>query len=176
MSIWLIADTHFGHRNMVKLCERPDDFEARILHAWKRIVAPTDTVIHLGDVCLCGAQEEKRWMATIKEELSGIKILVKGNHDKRAFTWYEANGFALCVDKLVRVVNGRRCLFTHAPVVMDTAQKYECALNVHGHLHTNAYLPIFGSTQTSHRLFSLERTHYLPVEIGSFIDKFKAYS
>lgn len=73
--IWVIADTHFGHQEIKKLCNRPDDYELQIITNWNDLVAEEDTVICLGDIA---------WSIVdlrIFKELKGKKILTLGNHD-----------------------------------------------------------------------------------------------
>ena len=48
--IFVIPDTHLGHENIKKYCNRPDNFEALIEKNWNAAVSDSDTVIHLGDV------------------------------------------------------------------------------------------------------------------------------
>ena len=43
--IWVIADTHFGHKEIKKLCNRPDDYELQIITNWNDLVAEEDTII-----------------------------------------------------------------------------------------------------------------------------------
>ena len=48
--IYVIPDTHLGHENIKKYCNRPENFEALIEKNWRAAISETDTVIHLGDV------------------------------------------------------------------------------------------------------------------------------
>jgi calcineurin-like phosphoesterase family protein len=82
MTIWFTSDTHFGHANIIKYCERPfrdtDHMDAVIVDNWNSIVSPEDTVYHLGDVAL-GTIDKS--LANVGR-LNGYKILVIGNHDR----------------------------------------------------------------------------------------------
>ena len=80
--IHFTSDTHFGHANVIKYSNRPFSDaasmdEALILN-WNAVVAPTDTVWHLGDFGFTKHQE----LETILRRLNGTKHLVFGNHDK----------------------------------------------------------------------------------------------
>jgi calcineurin-like phosphoesterase family protein len=78
-STFFTADTHFGHRNILRYCNRPwttiEDHDAALVDAWNSVVGADDTVYHLGDVGL-GSSE----LAFIPL-LNGRKILLSGNHD-----------------------------------------------------------------------------------------------
>jgi calcineurin-like phosphoesterase family protein len=45
--IWLIADTHFNHPNILKYEDRPSNYQELIIAHWKKLVRPQDTIIHL---------------------------------------------------------------------------------------------------------------------------------
>lgn len=82
MTTFFTSDTHFGHKNIIRYCDRPfGDFEqmdAKIVANWNAVVGDTDVVFHLGDVAM-GASD--RWDSILKS-LNGYKILVVGNHDR----------------------------------------------------------------------------------------------
>lgn len=79
---YFTSDTHFGHKNIIKYCERPfKDFthmDEVLINNWNSVVGDTDVVYHLGDVAL-GVYD--RW-AGIFERLNGYKVLIVGNHDR----------------------------------------------------------------------------------------------
>jgi len=77
-----LADTHFGHVNIVNLCNRPfssvgemDDYMVR---QWNEALAPSDLVYHLGDFAYRADPERIR---AIFGRLNGRKKLILGNHD-----------------------------------------------------------------------------------------------
>lgn len=76
------ADTHFGHRNIIKYCDRPftdvDHMNHTMANNWNAVVSPDDTVYILGDYAL-GVLDESLAMTGL---LAGRKILVVGNHDR----------------------------------------------------------------------------------------------
>ena len=53
MEIYVIADTHFYHNNIIKYCNRPfEDVEKMnelIINKWNSVVSNEDIVLHLGD-------------------------------------------------------------------------------------------------------------------------------
>lgn len=76
------SDTHFGHKNIIKYCNRPfadtDEMDEAIIANWNNIIGDTDTVFHLGDLAL---GDSSRWDSILKR-LNGYKIFVVGNHDR----------------------------------------------------------------------------------------------
>jgi calcineurin-like phosphoesterase family protein len=86
--IFFTSDTHFGHKNIIRLSNRPfkatknqTDIEVMneaIVKNWNATVSPEDTVYHLGDVALGPIDESLAIIA----RLNGTKVLVTGNHDR----------------------------------------------------------------------------------------------
>lgn len=80
MTTYFTADTHFGHTNVIKYCDRPwetvEAMNAGLVANWNATVKPQDTVYCLGDFSL-----QPGWMAKTTPQLNGRKILVAGNHD-----------------------------------------------------------------------------------------------
>lgn len=80
--IWFTSDTHFGHERIIELCDRPfkdaDHMNDMLVENWNRVVAPEDTVFHLGDVALGKIDDS---LAQVSR-LNGFKVLVNGNHDR----------------------------------------------------------------------------------------------
>lgn len=82
MMRWFTSDTHFGHKRIIELCNRPfadvEEMNEAVVNNWNSVVAHDDEVYHLGDVAL-GPWVE--W-DSILTRLNGYKILVIGNHDR----------------------------------------------------------------------------------------------
>lgn len=84
MTVWFTADTHFGHANIVKYCQRPfetvQEMDHALIERWNERVQPDDVVWHLGDFCFGGKEEAKGYFA----RLNGvIRVLyLPWHHDK----------------------------------------------------------------------------------------------
>jgi len=79
MTLFITADPHFGHTNILKYCNRPypsiwDMDEAIILH-WNNDVGEKDEIYCLGDFCF---GDPMKYFT----RLSGIIHIVPGSHDK----------------------------------------------------------------------------------------------
>lgn len=127
-NIWLISDTHFGHSNIIKYCNRPfktaEEMDAVMFENWNKIVHPQDIVYHLGDV--------KFGKCSRLHQLNGRKRLILGNHDNAKDQELQA-----VFQKIVvwRMFPEFGLLLTHVPVHDDTLNVNKCPINVHGHIH-----------------------------------------
>ena len=91
MTIFLTADTHFGHARISGYCGRPwvDDVQEMdrvLIRNWNDRVGVNDTVLHLGDFAL-GPREN---VARYRRQLHGRILLVRGNHDRSQEAMSEA--------------------------------------------------------------------------------------
>jgi calcineurin-like phosphoesterase family protein len=81
-TIWFTGDTHFGHKNIINLCNRPFTgiraHDEALIEKWNSRVEHEDTVYHLGDFGL----SSPGYLTEIAYRLNGTKHLVYGNHDK----------------------------------------------------------------------------------------------
>lgn len=135
-SIFLTADTHFGHsKTYTHWKQRFEGFEEMIVKDWNRVVNKKDIVLHLGDLTLCNKEKTQYYTS----RLNGKKYLILGNHDSHSITWYRECGFTVipaCFwiykDKYE---NYTKFLFTHIPV--DPLP--ENWFNLHGHCHGNSH-------------------------------------
>ena len=152
---YFISDTHFFHRNILKLCpiKRKPGFEELIISNLKKQLKPSDTLYHLGDF----AWEDSDFLLRAWRELPGRKVLVKGNHD-----WHFKN-LELYFDEIVEFstvvrVNGKKVLLCHFPSkdlrtyrykelqerVTEIYKEEGCSLLIHGHVHWNPYCVFCG--------------------------------
>lgn len=78
MAVWFTADTHLGHGNIIKFCKRPfkttTEMDGVMIGRWNELVAPTDTIWHVGDFAFGDHLPYLR-------HLNGTKHLILGNHD-----------------------------------------------------------------------------------------------
>ena len=78
--IYFTSDFHFGHRNILRLDNRPfedlEDMETKLIYMWNSTVQPEDTVYHLGDFFW------KLGVAVrVLPKLNGNIVCIQGNHD-----------------------------------------------------------------------------------------------
>ena len=135
------GDTHFGHKNVIKYCNRPydtvEEMNEDIISRWNNKVPKNSLVFHLGDVMFGGSAEAK----LILPRLNGEKVLIIGNHDEEStlrqyFTMMRYNH--MFTDPIIQ----RKVLLSHFPYE-SWAGSYHGVIHLHGHCHGNlkTYLP-----------------------------------
>jgi calcineurin-like phosphoesterase family protein len=154
--IFVIANTHFNHANIIKYCNRPfnsvEEMNETMINNWNNIVSDQDIVYHLGDVFIGGNPE-------LLYNLKGRKRLVVGNHDalknpvihkvfQKIMMW--------------RIFPEYGVVLTHVPIhessVLSKYNKKQL-INVHGHIHDKS------SPKGPYRCVCVEQINYTPVDI-----------
>lgn len=160
MAVYFTADTHFGHAGIIAGCRRPfssvAEHDALLVEAWNATVAPGDTVYHLGDFAL-GPYEAAEH---VFRRLHGRKVLVVGNHDRKArkLRWAEVH------DGIREMsVEGRHVVACHYPM-RAWPRSFRGSLHVFGHTHGT--LP--GTTQSCD--VGVDAWGYRPVSLEQVID------
>jgi calcineurin-like phosphoesterase family protein len=154
---WFTADTHFGHANIIRYCDRPfadvDAMREGLVQRWNSRVQSGDRVLVLGDFALGQIRET----LGVLPELNGVKDLVVGNHDRpfdphprRRAEWtarYLVAGFrSVTIGTVGYMLAGEHpVLIGHFPYAGDSQvedryadqRPYDAGLPiVHGHVHT----------------------------------------
>jgi calcineurin-like phosphoesterase family protein len=87
-NIWFSSDFHFGHNNIIKLCNRPttqEEHDEWLLNRINSVVNEWDDFYILGDVSFKSPGGPSRIVELLKR-MNGQKRLIIGNHDKH--NWY----------------------------------------------------------------------------------------
>ena len=78
--VFFVSDTHFGHENIIRFCNRPflnvEEMNEVLIENWNKIVPEDGTVFHLGDFALGGSNI---WNEVLPC-LNGQIYLILGNH------------------------------------------------------------------------------------------------
>lgn len=137
-SIFFISDTHFGHANMLNFLNydgtrtRPfnsiEEVDELMIQNWNEMVKKEDKIYHLGDVAF-GQSFDK-----VMPRLNGIKVLIKGNHDRLQIGKYA---------KYFKDVRGTchidgNYLLSHYPIHPDSKGRFVRGL--HGHIHAQTVM------------------------------------
>lgn len=158
MNTWIASDTHFGHKRIIELANRPfasvEEMDAELIRRWNVKVAPNDLVFHLGDVFLCGAKRA----AEIASQLNGRKILIRGNHDHFTDTKFRSLGF-----EPFPYYYYEGAFLSHYPQSVETMAvaiaEGAIDVNIHGHVHDD----LSGTDEEVHSCVCVEHTNYEPV-------------
>ena len=140
-----IADTHFGHRNIIRYDNRPfstaEEMNIELIERWNKVVGKDDTVYILGDfVWLCGGNSERKLAMNelvtleILDRLKGKKVLIKGNHDY--ITPEVEQGFAKVCDYLEIRDGFTRVIMRHYPMPFWNGQFHD-SVHLYGHVHNS---------------------------------------
>lgn len=83
--IYFTSDTHFGHENIIKYCDRPftsvEEMDETLIENWNNVVNPGDVVWHLGDFTLGDVWRARSYF----KRLNGIIRVLRypWHHDSR---------------------------------------------------------------------------------------------
>jgi len=166
--IWLTADTHFGHTNIIKYENRPfqnaaylengstELMDNEIISRWNNAVAKDDKVFHLGDVGIYGKEKMRETLSC----LNGRKTLIMGNHDKgRNAQWWRDAGFDE-VSKYPVIIEGYIVLQHEPPTYFNDATPFYF---IYGHVHGTK---LYRTVMKSAACVCVERWNYTPVELA----------
>lgn len=136
MSIYYIADCHFGHANVIRFDQRPffttEDMEEIMIMNWDATVRPGDHVYILGDFCWGKADE---WLRILRK-LPGQKHLILGNHDLTHYLAELQAQFVEICDYKEITDNGRKVIMSHYPILFYKHSNNERYFMLHGHVHS----------------------------------------
>jgi calcineurin-like phosphoesterase family protein len=125
MATWFTSDTHFGHGNIIRYCDRPfgslGEMNHEMTRRWNEVVAPEDTVYHLGDF----AMGKPEFWPGFRAGLNGSIVLIHGNHDGTKTKMLNDVGFDRVEENIVVDVDGVALWLNHYPVATpDDEPKY----------------------------------------------------
>lgn len=103
----------------------------QMVSEWNSIVQSEDLVYILGDVAFLPAQKAAEYM----NRCNGTKILVEGNHDRKALN---DPTFRRCFKEVHKYLDinygGHKIIMCHYPF-SEWDQMHRGSINFHGHLH-----------------------------------------
>lgn len=141
-NIWFTSDLHFGHKNIIRHCDRPFDsaaaMDVAMVRSWNERVCHEDTVYVLGDFAFESAKKAK----TMLSRLAGRKILIRGNHDVEGEGFLDQGWDAVHDSLAVNV--GPYTFYLHHYPLQDWPRKWRGAFHLYGHVHGNIK-PLHGS-------------------------------
>ena len=154
--IFLIGDCHFGHRNIIKYCNRPfsnvEEMTEGLIKNWNSVVGKNDIVYVVGDFALCGKQK----IIEISKRLNGRKRLILGNHDQASVDTYREAGFEFVYNH--SIMRDDFYIVSHIPMVGISANAPFA--NIFAHVHDD---PTYKDCSCRSFFVSAERINYTPI-------------
>ena len=127
------SDTHWGHNNILKHCNRPftsvEEMDYTMIKNWNAVVTPKDDVYHLGDFAFRSRASE---VAHIFKELNGNIHLIIGNHDHRSLRNYD--GFASISHLKDIKIGDQSVTLCHYPM-RSWNKSFHGSWHLYGHVH-----------------------------------------
>ena len=134
MTVFFTSDTHFSHARIIELCKRPfssmEEMDETMVRRWNERVRPNDTVYHLGDFTLKGADVGSKILA----RLMGRKTLIVGNHDRDPVVRNQMWDYAAPYLEINE--GGYRIVLCHYAMRVWRSSHHN-ALMLYGHSHGN---------------------------------------
>ena len=123
MTYFFTADEHYGHKNIIKYCNRPFEnvtqMNQQLIKRHNEVVKPTDIVIHAGDFTL--SKDASQYI----EQLVGINVFLRGSHDY----WLKDGPFLW-----EKTINGQHVVVSHYPM-LSWPKSYYGSWQLYGHVH-----------------------------------------
>jgi calcineurin-like phosphoesterase family protein len=150
---WFIADTHFGHNNIIQYCDRPfediREHDQKLMENWNKHIKGKDTVYHLGDF---------GWNTDILSKLHGNIHLIRGNHDKDIVLNHPR--FLKTGVKHVHILKRNKVIYYLSHYAHRSwPHQFHGSIHLFGHSHGN--LEDFGRSTD----VGVDRWEYAPVSI-----------
>jgi calcineurin-like phosphoesterase family protein len=144
---FVTSDTHFGHTNIIKYCNRPfasvEEMDHELVTRWNNKVPKGSTVYHLGDFCF---YKDPAQAEAVIRSLNGNIHLAAGNHDN----WWDKQGqprakWQRVIDCFETISHGvvetklgkNMVVLCHYPIESWNG-KFHGSWHFHGHSHGGA--------------------------------------
>lgn len=172
---YFIADLHFGHANIIELCNRPfasiSDMDEAFIASWNaKVKKKADTVYIVGDLIW-----EKSNPLQYLQRLNGRKVLITGNHDKKWLDKFDCAEFFEEITPYLEIrSNNVDITLCHYPMVeWKNSRKIgskKLGYLIHGHIH-NRYRDEYNALfKTPHALNAgADINGFVPVTLNELI-------
>jgi len=154
-NVFFSSDTHFGHGNIIKYCDRKPfyhieqdedgndiiiphtrEHDNALIENWNSVIGHEDKVYHLGDFGFCSVG----YALNILSRLNGKIHILRGNHDKLLRKKEVADQFVWIKDYYELPVTDLEMDHKHKIVLCHYAfevwnKKHFGAWHLHGHSH-----------------------------------------
>lgn len=155
--VFFTSDTHFGHANIIKFCQRPflapaeqevldrtgnlhvseeatEHMNAALIDAINALVDERDTLWHLGDWALGGTGGYQVACRGFRDRIRCRTVnIVWGNHDRKTIR----DLFAQAEDQTMISVGGQKIVLSHYALAV-WQDSHKGAWHLYGHSHSRA--------------------------------------
>ena len=161
INTFFISDTHFGHANIIKYCNRPflsvKEMDITMIYNWNKVVGKNDIVCFLGDFCF---GDPKKYL----KQLNGIIVFIKGNHDRNLIETLGERVLPYTYYHRYHLGRNHRFYLIHDPEHIPSLW-YDWAIT--GHVHNKGDFINFRDRIIN---VSVEHIEYTPINIKLIID------
>lgn len=172
---YYIADLHFGHRNILTLCNRPfqtaEQMNQVLIENWNKTVNDLDEVYIVGDLFYRSTQVEP-----ILKQLKGKKYLIVGNHDTQWMTEELIDKYFAGVYQWLETTDQHQRVFlAHYPML--SYPKQSTTYMIHGHIHTDTLLDYWPVLVKRERVLNagVDINNFHPVPLNELIKNNQRY-
>lgn len=139
MNIYFTSDLHLGHRNILKLSNRPfgeiEHHDDVIIDNYNKIVGKDDVCYILGDIAWNQSYENYK---KIFSRLNGRKYIIIGNHDnKQHLIRCQKDGLIISVESAKNLQIGKDNIYLSHYPMREWSGFYRGAYHLYGHCHGN---------------------------------------
>lgn len=176
--IWFTSDTHFGHTNIIKYCNRPfnnvEEMDEALINNWNSVVKSDDIIFHLGDFAFA---TNGRWKEIIKQ-LNGHIYLIVGNHDETRYPGdYIFSLFEEVYNQVTLKIDNKYVYLNHYPFLCYAGPyRNPAVIQLYGHVHSgpnNTGLDKDRLTNTFKYQYDVgvDNNNYFPISWQEIINK-----
>ena len=177
MKTWFTSDTHLGHANIIRYCNRPfknvDEMNETIVKNWNERVKPEDLVYFAGDFCFRNSPGGKAGEGEVhkadyyRKQLNGDIVFIKGNHDRN-------NSLKTNIERVIIRYGGHKICLVHNPIHID----FSYSFNFVGHVHEKWKFKKmkFASDQTNVVNVGVDVWNFRPVNFEEIMRGFKQWT
>lgn len=140
MRKFYIADTHFGHTNILRLCNRGfvdvEEMNKTMILNWNARVTNNDIVYIIGDFAFKFSEEK---IVNLLRILNGKKVLIVGNHDYKNLNSKDFRNCFIEITPMKTIYDetvNEKVILCHYPIV-EWEGYFRGSYLVYGHIHNN---------------------------------------
>lgn len=193
--IYFTSDLHFGHRNVIRFCDRPfaDEKEMAqcLIKNWNDVVKPNDFIFNLGDTFWFN---DRHSCKKAVQKLHGKKYFILGNHcTDRQYELIDDPDFHICSDIVHLFIRGQEgdprfkdvkvyeIVLCHYPLVTWSHSDAKNCYHFFGHIHSRKDQPMseFGQPiyikEGKMLDVGVDRHDYKPIDLFDAIKQAQEY-